>query len=448
MKPPQIYQVEKVPSQRAGTEKSFVAGLKSDILSLLDQIQPTALQPMDSASFLERQSSENHDAHPLIMEGAGTSVVIGLCTMMMSVARTLLNASYIQKTQVCAPSCEPTCDNVSTPPPTTSGGSSRRDTLCTIIQRRQVEDMFSDITDNILYILEYPESLVQDSSVPCLGLPVWANSVAKKVGINASVLTGDSSTSFISMSNVEVDNLDDLLCRIHTQAQASTDDNALLSDTHCRHSDTSNFIGMLERDVGYGNMYTLATYRTLSESIPLNVLVFVVDLEQVVMRLGSKSHSRFVNSRLYKTTQSMQSPPLTLSQRENTRGVSHTIPTGEHAQCVKPQGDTHISNLSNLTTTGKLHNFRSIICNNNLQSKRRRCQNRQCSYYHDPILGYRDNAHTDRQFPNNPMVARCHSFKSGDSVKKNVQSVDWTEAINIYQSALSNLLIAAVHAQV
>jgi len=95
----------------------------------------------------------------------------------------------------------------------------------------------------------------------------------------------------------------------------------------------------------------------------------------------------------------------------------------------------------------KINNDRSILCNNNIKSLNKKCQNGiDCKYYHDIILGYEDNYHKDRQFSYNPIIYNCVSFKDGLQVKENIQKINWIDAINLYQSNLSCILIACIHA--
>lgn len=157
-------------------------------------------------------------------------------------------------------------------------------------------------------------------------------------------------------------------------------------------------------DLGFGNVYKMQCFNTFTSKdqrdIPLNTLVFVKELNQVVIKVGNVSRYRFVNSRLYRTYSS---------------------------------------------NGGSKNNARSILCNNNIREKNRRCCSENCQYYHDPILGYRDNSHDTRQFSNNPIVNGVPDFKSGDMVSFNTKKTSWLQSINMYQSSLSNILIACIH---
>lgn len=154
-------------------------------------------------------------------------------------------------------------------------------------------------------------------------------------------------------------------------------------------------------DIGFGNKYQLETYENIRNDIPINKLVFVKNINQVVMKIGTKNNYKFINSNLCKV----------------------------------------YSNKS----TKYCNNARSIICNNNIKKYNKKCLNRDCLYFHDPILGYEDNFHSLRQFSTNPIVYNNILFKSGDMASENIKKTDWIDAINLYQSSLSNILIACMH---
>ncbi len=180
---------------------------------------------------------------------------------------------------------------------------------------------------------------------------------------------------------------------------------------HLSEDDTRDFItcklGALKRktvnlpqervDVGYGNTYVMHTVKEVNAQTPFDVLLFDKRTKQIIIRLGNESKSRIVNARL--------------------------------------------SNVYKQTED----NSRSIICNNNISEKNLYCYNTACKYYHDPYLGYLSNMHQDRQFASCPIVFNCQDFKSGAGVKKNIQAVEWTDSITLYQSSLCNLLIACLH---
>ena len=145
----------------------------------------------------------------------------------------------------------------------------------------------------------------------------------------------------------------------------------------------------------------LETYENIRDNIPINKLVFIKNINQVVMKIGTETNYKFINSNLCKV----------------------------------------YSNKNNKYC----NNTRSIICNNNIKKFNKKCINKDCLYFHDPILGYEDNFHKIRQFSNNPIVYNNILFKSGDLVSDNIKKTDWIDAINLYQSSLSNILIACMH---
>lgn len=176
-------------------------------------------------------------------------------------------------------------------------------------------------------------------------------------------------------------------------------------------------------DLGFDNKYTCYSISYIDErnikSIPFDMFIYDKSVSQIVIKVGSPDSYALVNTKICKVY-----PP-------NRQTVD---------------------------------NSRSIICNNNIQNKywlplckeverKNKCESRNCRYYHDPFLGDKDSCHSDRQFSNNPIVFNSnknipvHNFKSGDLVKENIKKTKWHEAVTLYQSSLSNLLIACVHAQ-
>ena len=155
-------------------------------------------------------------------------------------------------------------------------------------------------------------------------------------------------------------------------------------------------------DIGFGNIYQFHIYDTLSDDIPLNLMVYVKELDQVVIKIGTETNYKYVNSKLYKVYNSRD----------------------------------------------KLNNNRSIICNNNIKAKNKQCLNGEaCNYYHDPIIGYKEDAHSFRQFSSNPIIYNCVDFKNGENVKENIEKIQWYDAINLYQASLSVVLIACLHSK-
>lgn len=153
-------------------------------------------------------------------------------------------------------------------------------------------------------------------------------------------------------------------------------------------------------DIGFNNMYKLHIYNDLEDNIPFNLLVYVKKIDQVVIKVGNDNSYKFINSKLYRT----------------------------------------------YDIKNKINNDRSILCNNNIKALNKKCQNGiECKYYHDIILGYEDNYHSDRQFSFNPIIYNCVSFKDGPYVKENTKKINWHDAINLYQSNLSCILIACIH---
>jgi hypothetical protein len=165
-----------------------------------------------------------------------------------------------------------------------------------------------------------------------------------------------------------------------------------------------NELSLEKIDIGFNNIYQIHTISHINDDnihkIPFDLLIYDKAIKQIIIKVGNSNNFKIINSRLY-----------------------------------------HVYNQSR----SSVDNSRSILCNNNLKSKNLICSKDNCRYYHDPYLGYKYNYHSDRQFSNNPVVYECSNFKSGEFVKKNTQTVQWHEAINMYQASLSNLLIACIH---
>lgn len=168
-----------------------------------------------------------------------------------------------------------------------------------------------------------------------------------------------------------------------------------------------NELSLEKIDIGFNNIYQIHTISHINDEninkIPFDLLIYDKSVKQIIIKVGDSANFKIINSRLY-----------------------------------------HVYNQSR----SSIDNSRSILCNNNLKNKNLICSKDNCRYYHDPYLGYKYNCHSDRQFSNNPVVYDCSNFKSGEFVKKNIQTVKWYEAINMYQASLSNLLIACIHSTV
>jgi len=153
-------------------------------------------------------------------------------------------------------------------------------------------------------------------------------------------------------------------------------------------------------NIGFDNMYKLHIFDTLNCDIPFNLLVYIKSIDQVVIKIGNEHKFKYINSKLYRT----------------------------------------------YDVKNKINNDRSILCNNNIKELNKKCANgRDCKYYHDIILGYNDNYHNNRQFSYNPIIYNCITFKDGFYVKENVKKINWYDAINLYQSNLSCILIGCIH---
>lgn len=129
-------------------------------------------------------------------------------------------------------------------------------------------------------------------------------------------------------------------------------------------------------NLGFDNFYDLPVYKYLSSNIPLNVIVYIEELKSVIIKIGNNKKYKYINS-----------------------------------------------SISRVSNNDENDNKRSIICNNNLVKYNKKCINgKDCSYYHDPIIGFADIAHSERQFSHNPLIYNCPNFKDGKYIKDNVKN--------------------------
>lgn len=191
-----------------------------------------------------------------------------------------------------------------------------------------------------------------------------------------------------TISNLDTESIDNLL-----------NNNNINNKQNLIILDNENYIDYDYIDIGFNNLYKLHIFKKINKNIPFNLLVYIIELNQVVIKVGDEKNYKFINSKIYKTYD------------------------------VKLNSD----------------NSRSILCNNNIKDLNKKCNNYNCNYYHDYILGYKDNCHFDRQFSNNPIVFNCPNFKDGSKISENKNKVDWITAINLYQFNLSCLLLGCIH---
>lgn len=209
----------------------------------------------------------------------------------------------------------------------------------------------------------------------------------KKIEINKNYNKLNFNITENNLINLDLHNIDELIDNI---------DNCNMSLIEFN---KNNYIKYDYVDLGFNNFYKMHTFNKLNETIPFNLLVYIIELDQIVIKVGDEKKYRFINSKIYKTY------------------------------------DIKINN----------DNSRSILCNNNIKELNKKCNNYNCSYYHDYILGYKENCHFDRQFSNNPIVFNSPNFKDGSKIKENAKNVDWYNAINLYQFNLSCLLLGCIH---
>lgn len=219
----------------------------------------------------------------------------------------------------------------------------------------------------------------------------------------------DLYNNFINHLNIPIDiNSDNIILiedknKINNLNLISIDE--LIESTNNKNNtfefDKTNFVKYDYVDLGFNNLYKLHIFKKLNEKLPFNLLIYIIDIDQIIIKIGDGNKYRYINSKIYKTY------------------------------------DNKLNN----------DNSRSILCNNNINELNKKCNNYNCNYYHDCILGYNDNFHIDRQFSNNPIVFNCPNFKDGSKIKENAKNIEWHHAINLYQFNLSCLLLGCIHSQ-
>ena len=185
------------------------------------------------------------------------------------------------------------------------------------------------------------------------------------------------------------------------------DDNNLI-DPLLNYNKDSNYIGFQKISIGFNNNYNLHCYQHLKPTLPLNLLLYVQEVDQVIIKIGNNKQYKYINSKLYKVYNAYDSTSLNYFNENK---------------------------------------FNSILCNNNIKELNKKCYSDNCKYYHDYIIGYTDNYHKTRYYSSNPIVYNCPSFKDGSKIKENIKKIPWYNAINLYQSSLSNILLGCIHSQ-
>jgi len=153
-------------------------------------------------------------------------------------------------------------------------------------------------------------------------------------------------------------------------------------------------------NIGFENYYELPVYSYLSINIPLNIIVFIDEIKSVVIKVGNSKKFKYINATIGRV-------PENVAEKNNQR---------------------------------------SIICNNNLVKYNKKCiSGKNCTYYHDPIIGFADIAHYERQYSHNPLIYNCSNFKDGKYIKENVKKINWEEGLNLYQTSFAWMLLGLVH---
>jgi hypothetical protein len=202
-------------------------------------------------------------------------------------------------------------------------------------------------------------------------------------------------------SNLDIyDILDITLNIINNNIPLNIDINNIFS------SSNNNYIGFKNINIGFDNYYQLHSFKYISYDLPYNILLYINEIDQIVIKVGNDKKYKFINSKLHNVYFNLDNSIIKNNQK-----------------------------------------YKSILCNNNIKTNKTKCVHLNCKYYHDFFIGYSDNFDKNRSFSSNPIVYNCFNFKDGSLVKGNIKKTNWHDAINIYQSSLSNLLIACMHSQ-
>lgn len=216
-------------------------------------------------------------------------------------------------------------------------------------------------------------------------------SINKNNLINIDLLNYEIKYNINENNNLELfdlNNIDDLIINSNRQYKKQFN-----------FKNDKNYIDYKNINIGFNNYYKLHCFKYLMNSLPFNLLIYINEINQVIIKIGDNNKYKYINSKLY---------PVYLFNEKNI-------------------------------------NNNSIICNNNIKELNKKCNVENCRFYHDYIIGYKDNYHLSRQFSSNPIVYNCNNFKDGSKVKENIKKIEWHEAINLYQSSLSNILIGCIH---
>lgn len=233
--------------------------------------------------------------------------------------------------------------------------------------------------------------------------------ILKKINYNTNIKVNNLKGNNLKDNNLldtnlnlySLDNINKLISNNDSSNNDSTNNDLLLN-----YKNDSNYIGYEKINIGFNNFYYLHTFYSITSNLPFNLLLYIKEIDQVIIKIGYKNKFQYINSKLYKT-----------------------------------------SSCSEKSLFSNENKYHSILCNNNIKQLNKKCFNKQCTYYHDYFLGYNDNYHKIRTFTVNPIVYNCISFKDGSKVSENVKKIPWYNAINLYQSSLSNLLISCIHSQ-
>lgn len=250
--------------------------------------------------------------------------------------------------------------------------------------KKQISNILTELNDNNTELVSKYNSIYLDSK------SIKFKDIIKNYSLNTKV-NNRIMNSNIVYTNINLDIID---------IASDNNINKMLMSYNIKKSNSINSMNYNFVDLGYNNLYKLHIFNSLDDDIPFNLIVYIKEIDQIVIKIGNEKKFQYINSKLYKT----------------------------------------------YNTSNKIDNGRSILCNNNIKKLNKKCLNGiNCKYYHDIILGYKDNAHNSRQFSCNPIIYNCINFKDGPYVKENIKKTEWHDAINLYQSNLSCILIACIH---
>ena len=255
--------------------------------------------------------------------------------------------------------------------------------------------------DNILIKLERIEKKIETADLEILNIfnKIYLKKKCKTI-LNIPIKDNNINYNITTVTGSNLDIFDILDITSNLINTDTSNGNNIFS------SSNNNYIGFKSINIGFDNYYQLHSFKYISYDLPYNMLLYINEIDQIIIKVGNDKKYKFINSKLHNVYFNLDNSVIKNNQK-----------------------------------------CKSILCNNNIKINKTKCLNINCKYYHDFFIGYSDNFDKIRSFSSNPIVYNSYNFKDGSLVKSNIKKINWHDAINIYQSSLSNLLIACMHSQ-